>query len=945
MASNAVIERRNKQIQDAIDGQNLKQALQLCEKRLKKGEDSSFLKAWKANILFSHADEAHRQRGVAETLQLCSASPPVSDLEALNILHSTLNEIGEHEEMARALWQNAAKAKPQDLEVQLRWFKVASDGGDWKTAQKAAMSLQNNFPKARKYYFWAIFMCYLIERDTTSSDNERKLFGTLAYRMISKAAGSVPTDPKELLSIPRAIQTAEELYLLIKIYDSQSRHKELVEILNSEHLGVTSRIAQNEWLFFTNKLSVIEKSGLWEQALAFTKELLTLDDSVTAESKPDARYEERDDWKVWNLLLLATRKVEKQDAFQDTTEIISNYIKKRPASRNAQLANLELKLQGTEIGKSTPDEVLSGCIEYFRRNQRKIYCFNDLQRYLTDLDTGLYSKFESEVSKIVEEATKSSAIPKINAYKLEYCFRLGFENTKAAITNVENFVCRCLHDFKEAGRADAGDTPSTIEAEPTDDLCLLAAMALIRLHETVSGLPTNYVLVQSAGILEHLLLKSPHNYEALLLLVRIYLLLGAGSLALRKFSKLSVKQIQYETVAHNLFTRLATIHPQSAPPSLDLDRKDYDPQAGLRQALSFYRNAESATTYSQTTGLDNGSYINVEGSIELRNDLKNSLCRKMWALEARRLQRLVGGPSVSQYEKIVLNESPLSDKRSFEGFMNCEPRGKPAFEEYVRLGPLQKTQAINAMAVTDALFSFLTMVSSKASKSKLGSKHLDFDIDCAKNQLTSAEKTNVHIHLLLLKCLAILTGESPADSGTVDNTLSKVDSYLEERLKDLITPDFKTNGTIDLTPNSTTASPAPSWVFLHEAILLLETLMAIMLFISFIGKNKPYTSGDGKIKLTALKDRVKAVTNEVKVQCHGLKTRISSSGMLGHLVDIVHMRPRGRTETETSEGGRMLDTEIEGLMDSASLELFCGSLMESWENALDGVISICSTLR
>lgn len=44
MSATAVFERRNKQIQDAIDGQNLKQALQLCEKRLKKGEDSHFLR-------------------------------------------------------------------------------------------------------------------------------------------------------------------------------------------------------------------------------------------------------------------------------------------------------------------------------------------------------------------------------------------------------------------------------------------------------------------------------------------------------------------------------------------------------------------------------------------------------------------------------------------------------------------------------------------------------------------------------------------------------------------------------------------------------------------------------------------------------------------------------------------------------------------------------------
>lgn len=42
--NDAVFHRRNKQIQDAIDGQNLKQALQLIEKRMKKGEDTRFLR-------------------------------------------------------------------------------------------------------------------------------------------------------------------------------------------------------------------------------------------------------------------------------------------------------------------------------------------------------------------------------------------------------------------------------------------------------------------------------------------------------------------------------------------------------------------------------------------------------------------------------------------------------------------------------------------------------------------------------------------------------------------------------------------------------------------------------------------------------------------------------------------------------------------------------------
>lgn len=44
-SNDAVFLRRNNQIQDAIDSHNMKQALQLIEKRMKKGENTQFLKA------------------------------------------------------------------------------------------------------------------------------------------------------------------------------------------------------------------------------------------------------------------------------------------------------------------------------------------------------------------------------------------------------------------------------------------------------------------------------------------------------------------------------------------------------------------------------------------------------------------------------------------------------------------------------------------------------------------------------------------------------------------------------------------------------------------------------------------------------------------------------------------------------------------------------------
>ena len=57
------------------------------------------------------------------------------------------------------------------------------------------MSLQKNFPRERKYYFWAILLTHLLATDAASSDMEHKLFGTLGYRMVSKAAADVPANP------------------------------------------------------------------------------------------------------------------------------------------------------------------------------------------------------------------------------------------------------------------------------------------------------------------------------------------------------------------------------------------------------------------------------------------------------------------------------------------------------------------------------------------------------------------------------------------------------------------------------------------------------------------------------------------------------------------------------------------------------------------------------
>ncbi len=57
------------------------------------------------------------------------------------------------------------------------------------------MALRKSSPKDRNYEFWTIFMCCLMYEDRSISEKERNMFGTLAYRMLSKAADAVPQDP------------------------------------------------------------------------------------------------------------------------------------------------------------------------------------------------------------------------------------------------------------------------------------------------------------------------------------------------------------------------------------------------------------------------------------------------------------------------------------------------------------------------------------------------------------------------------------------------------------------------------------------------------------------------------------------------------------------------------------------------------------------------------
>ncbi|KAJ5215950.1 uncharacterized protein N7498_002357 [Penicillium cinerascens] len=939
-ANDAVFLRRNNQVQDAIDGQNLKQALQLVEKRMKKGEDTRFLKAWKAHILFLHADDAHKQRGIAETLELCNAEPPTTDLDTLEKLFLTLQKLDGHGETRSSLWEKAAKVKPQVLDIQLEWFTTSFESNDWKSAQKAAMSLQKNFPKERKYYFWAIVLTHLLATDAASSETERKLFGTLAYRMISKAAADVPVNPADLLSHPRAIQSSEELRLLVKIFESQKQHAEIVKILDSKNLGLKSRIVRRDKNFLICKATALASGGLWEEGLAFVKDLYT----VNEDGKIKKNLREIDDWGIWSLLVEAVRNIKTPGIAAETQKFIEEFIKAQPKSRNAALAHVDSAFLGMQLGEMTPDDVLSACQRYADQHKHKLYVFGDLRRALAD-DRNAMSKIADYLANCKQD-DNNSIVPMINSLKLSYCLNISGAEDGSSKDKVEAFVSQCMKLYQScAGNGspektkEEKESASATESQPRDDLCILAAMAFLRASETgeTQARVPDSALIRAAGILERLLLDSPHNYQARLLLIRIYLLLGAGSLAMSTFSKLSVKQIQYETVAHNLFTRLATIHPHSAPPVEGAEYKDFDPQAAFVQGLNFYRNSEVSTLKFRTRCMNEGSFVNAEEMVQLRERLRNSICRRMMALEVRRSQRLAGGDPMTRYDDIARNISPATDNRDYDVFMDCEYPGNPTFEERMRVGPIPKENWLASGRVTDQMYSVLKGIALQRPLAP------EMDLPAIENLAisegvddeTATEKEAAKIHTEVLKVAVFMAGSKTTTLAQADKSLGVVEDWLNLKKKDL------TLDTSDVSPLIATTAfylsdvpTAPTWRFFHSVFTLLDTLKALSQLATLSSRK-----GSKAVKLPKDRvDRLSALVTDifelVRTNAKALKQRVSTSGVLNGLINLVgHGDPSIKYSQE-------LQQALEATLDGSALEVFCGSLMESWEEALDGVMGV-----
>ncbi|KAK5064177.1 hypothetical protein LTR84_000009 [Exophiala bonariae] len=827
------------------------------------------------------------------------------------------------------------------------------------------MGLRKSFPKERNYEFWNIMMCSLIQSDRTQADKDRNLFGTLAFRMISKAAETIPTDQEQVLVPEKAISTPEEVALLSQIFNSNGQAAQTVKLLQSETLNVESKVGkQDPQLILSLLLDAFEASEQWEEARSFCHQLLS--------SKPESQSDDR----VWALWLKARTKLDvSDDQDQSYEELLESACSVRPISRASYIAKLQY-LQTKDDDKSL-DAIVKTCEEYADAFSTKAFCFDDLKGPLRRLNETQIQSFRDARAAAAEQNT----LERLFALELEYSLLPDASKT----SDLVDFAARALKLYHISS--------SEGSSQPCPEAAFLAVLAILRLGTmNTSGAggkatdekqqPIDHDHVLRAIILLETVRSSFEDYYQLtVVLIRLQAYLGLLSSAMTTFTKLSVKNMQYETVAHLILTRISSLHPSPITiPSTSSTTSSsgggggavFDPLTAIETGLTVLENADGALVRGIREGLRFNSYSNIHNSVDMRLQLHNSASRRVYAVEERKLRRLRGiaddhtvleseedgqgggdknaAESATAATTATTTWSELADNRDFSYFPHFRDDDVELVQTRFRCGPLPRGEWVRCMALLDHVVTFFraeltgqvagAAVGSKALehvKSLVGREETNRGKGDEEDGLTSAERWNLECHTLLAKA-ALLLADSFSSSAPEDDDIASVLG----RLKDWLQKTISSQNQTTTTTATVTGIQIYTWQALHTSISTLETLQAVALLLGIL--NKKAKSGKGKASipkpaLVEIQDLVGQLEGEIHGAVRAVRDEINRAGVLGRLVDLGFARVGD--DGEGADGGLgALGEVLELVSDEVQMETICGRIKDSWEDALDGVLTV-----
>ncbi|KAG9318673.1 N-acetyltransferase B complex non catalytic subunit-domain-containing protein [Chiua virens] len=629
MSAAVTLERQIRPIYEALDTGSNKSAIVSCNKLLKKYHNNLLVKALKALALV-------RSQKVEESLALCDevlAVKPLDDATISAMMH-VLKGLGRITDMVN-MFEEAYKQQPLNEEYGAQTFFAHVRTANWKSAQQVSTRMHKQFQEDR-YLYWSVMGAILQASDPSTTPSMRTLLYKLAHRLVTSSPS-----PSYL--------TADRFHMHISILKELQLYDEANTLLESD-IGKT--------ICSTSLACDQTRREIWRGRGLFKEE------------------GERARQKISDGLISARRNLEESKSeclenISKTRAFLAEFAEKDGAkNRAAPLALLELEHRAYKLGLSD-DSVVVGLMEtYFTGFGDKACCFEDLASFL-DLEIMSLDHWKTFLANHQPSFASVGDLQRlINVRKLERYMLLDSEIT------VESETARASKYLKEylEGLALGSDLAVT-ELQPADDLVLLAANAFVMIWALNRS---EDALYQAATALEYGLTKSRVSFQMRIMLIRIYRILGAPSLALEHYRQMNIKQVQNDTLSHLILTRALTF---SLAATGDLTY----PSECLESSQIYLASSQETSDFI-VRSFTAEKYTQIQDFIEFEDRLENSLQRDVVKLEHVRM-RLTHEPlntDVIDMELIELKfmfDRAHHDNRDFVIIPNYQPHCKPTFND------------------------------------------------------------------------------------------------------------------------------------------------------------------------------------------------------------------------------------------------------------------------
>ncbi|CAG8961090.1 hypothetical protein HYFRA_00002633 [Hymenoscyphus fraxineus] len=655
--------------------------------------------------------------------------------------------------IGEARWQ-CVKAIPKNEDVSKKCFEACLEKNDIDHARQISNSLEKSFPSNHAYIFWNIATMFLYSVSSSYPEKTRKLWGTLAFAQIQKLAAATKSaaDPKQLPL--RSIHTPQELLLLHRITETLGKPEQRLEYLQDPNLGPESVIAKSEWQLWRFKLILLGEVKSWQELFDTTQSLLKRARTKDASGQlSETGFSDWIVWDsfIRSAIELQGHEyraavVAEVEAHQDPNCKIDKSWK-----RNASLAWVKISFANTNTFAPSSDssqDRLPIIIKYLKQYGTATTAFTDLKPYVQQLNAderkrlleiltqngvfgdpghlGYTKPKEGEAAKpeYAGFKTEKKLAEHINSYKLRYLLSCSLPEqerhskpkqhagpTEAPCISCSRpcivFCSQCLGSFAvdatklylaaaDGGRESWDLLPT--DRHPADELVILAATCLIKLSMVSSEgsedsllSPKNSYILQAVALLEQAASISQPNSQIWFLLIRLYTYLGNGSLAMRAYHNLALKQVQLDTLSYTLFDRISSFHPHRFSTSQETTYRT--PLESLEKQQKLYRGSRGQISRNTWLSYKHGSYNTIFELKEVTEKLECSFSAVMSVVEKRRINRLLPSKNVSDGGYDVLSPNPESletmicDTNDYESFPDYEGTIGRNFEELSRFVP------------------------------------------------------------------------------------------------------------------------------------------------------------------------------------------------------------------------------------------------------------------